>query len=275
VSQRSMVKGLAIALGAAALIAPCAAYADRTVLVGGTVIDGKAARKGDKVIIQTESGEIAVPADSVQRIEKSESSVSRFEAQYATLPKGDARARLVLADFCRDHGMRVEEHRLLLEVLDIDRDNPAARARLGYEKTASGWITHADAMRAKGFVERDGQWLTPADAARAEQERADREAAVARRDAEEAELQARRAQLSAQQAALEAEAGRLYDPPYSVYTPYYGYGYGYGAVYPNRFARPIGATTFRPVRAPLPPLERSFLHDDTSMSVVKVPYRRR
>jgi hypothetical protein len=270
-----MVKGLALALGAAVLVVSPAARADRTVLVGGTVIEGKAARKGDKVVIQTEAGEIALPADTVQRIEKSESSVSRFESSYAALPKGDAKARLTLADFCRDHGMRAEERRLLLEVLDIDRDNAAARARLGFEKTDAGWVTHADAMRSKGLVQRDGQWMSPADVARAEQERAERETTVARRDAEEAELQEKRAQLAAQQAAIDAQAGRLYDPPYaSVYAPYY-----YGGFYPNRFGRTFGCPngfcgvpSFRPVRPPPPILPRHF--DDTSMSVVKVPYRR-
>jgi len=111
------------------------AHADRTFLVGGSVIEGRASRKGDKVVIEMESGQVALPADSVARIEKSDSTVSEYEARSAALPPGDVPARLALADFCRDHGMRARERTLLLAIIDIDPDNAAARARLGYVRT--------------------------------------------------------------------------------------------------------------------------------------------
>jgi hypothetical protein len=254
------------------------AFADRTFLVGGTVLEGKATRKGDKVVVRLESGEISVPADSVERIEKSESVVGQFDARYAALPKGDVKARLALADYCRDHAMRTEEHRLLLEVIDLDRDNVVARTRLGFVKSEGGWLTREDAMREKGMVEHDGRWMTPADAAALERARVEREAAVERRDAEEAELAAQRAQLSAQQAELDAQASRL---PDSFATGYYGgyygapygYGYGYGYGYSRVgacFGRPCG-TAFRAPR--LAPAVAPHRFQDTSLSVVKVPYR--
>jgi hypothetical protein len=271
---------LAVFGATVALASP--AFADRTILVGGTVLEGKATRKGDKVVIRLEAGEISVPADSVERIEKSESVVGEFDTRYAALQKGDVKARLALADYCRDHAMRAEERRLLLQVIDLDADNAAARARLGFVKTETGWLTREDAMRAKGMVEHDGRWMTPADAAAFERARVEREAAVERRDAEETELAARRAQLSAQQSELDAQGSRLPpDPYYSGYTPYYGgyysapygYGYGYGA-YGRAgacFGRPCGA----PLRAaprPAPAFVPRHV-PDTSLSVVKVPYR--
>ncbi len=199
------------------------AFADRTILVGGTVLEGKAIRKGDKVIVRLESGEITVPADTVERIEKSESVVGQFDARYAALPKGDVKARLALADYCRDHSMRAEERKLLLEVIDLDRDNAVARARLGFVKSEGGWLTREDALRAKGLVEHDGQWMTPADVAALERARLEREAAAERREAEDAELAAQRAQLSAQQTELDAQASHLPpDPYYSGYGAYYG-----------------------------------------------------
>jgi hypothetical protein len=253
----------------------CPAFADRTFLVGGTVLEGKATRKGDKVVVRLEAGEISVPADSVERIEKSESVVGQFDARYAALPKGDVKARLALADYCRDHAMRAEERRLLLEVLDLDRDNVAARTRLGFVKTEVGWLTREDAMRAKGMVEHDGRWMTPADAAALERARVEREATVEQREAEEAELAAQRAQLSAQQAELDAQASHL--PPDPYFSGYYGgyyapYGYGYGG-YARAgacFGRPCGPS----FRAPRPaPGVAAHRFDDTSLSVVKVPYR--
>jgi len=276
-TKRSRLSAL-LAIGTCAASAAFArqALADRTFLVGGTVLEGTAVRKGDKVVIRLESGEISVPADSVERIEKSESIVSRFEATYAKLPKGNAKARLELADYCRDHGMRTEERRLLLEVIEIDADNVAARTRLGYVKSDGVWLTQADAMRAKGMIEHEGQWMTPADAAALERARIAREAAAERREAEEADLNARRQQLDAQQAELDAQASRLPPSPYySGYAPYYStypaYGYGYG-----RTGACFGGACGPAFRTPLRPSPVPGLHHfpDTSMSVVKVPYRR-
>ncbi|HEX4335646.1 MAG TPA: hypothetical protein VH062_07000 [Polyangiaceae bacterium] len=264
--------GLVLALGLSSLVFPSPARADRTFLVGGTVLDGKAVRKGDKVVIRLESGEITVPADSVERIEKSESVVSRFDAMYAKLPKGNVKARLELADYCRDHGMRTEEHRLLLEVVDLDRDNDTARSRLGFVKSESGWVTQADSMRAKGMVEHDGQWMTPADIAELERARVAREAAAERRESEEADLAARRHQLDAQQAEVDNEASRLSSAPFGGgYYPYYSTFYPtYGRV--GGCHGPNCGRNVRPARAV--PSFATHHHEDTSLSVVKVPYRR-
>jgi len=81
------MRNLAIVAGAlsAILAIPSVARADRTFLVGGTVIEGTATRKGGKVIIEVESGQITLPADTVARIEKSESTVSRYDERYRAL----------------------------------------------------------------------------------------------------------------------------------------------------------------------------------------------
>jgi hypothetical protein len=267
-------RGMSSLRRGAALSAVCVtlsatpAFADRTFLVGGTVLEGKAVRKGDKVIVQLESGSITVPADSVERIEKAQSTVSRFDALYAALPKGEAKARLDLADYCRDHGMRAEERRLLLEVLDLDRENAAARARLGYVKTDAGWITQAEAMRASGLVQHEGDWVTRADLAEEERQRLAREAAAERREADDRRLQTERMQLATQQAAQEAEAAR---------TSSFGYGSGiyFSPIYP---VYPRGYRTFYPgvpaYRTPHAVPGAATRHfEDTSLSVVKVPYR--
>src|SRR5690242_5593090 len=62
------------------LLVAGSASADRVHLKGGTVLDGEVEKKGGKVIVVGEAGTIAVPQDSVLRIEKAESAVSRFEA---------------------------------------------------------------------------------------------------------------------------------------------------------------------------------------------------
>jgi hypothetical protein len=255
------------------LLAAGSASADRVHLKGGTVLDGEVEKKGGKVIIVGEAGTVAVPQDSVLRIEKAESAVSKFEASYAALRPGDAKGRLALADFCRANDLKASERRMLLEVIALDPDNAAARARLGYVKAANGWVTEAEAMRAKGLVLHDGQWMSESTVRELERMRG--EVAAANRQHEEADLAKKRAQLAADQAALDAErASRLdwnrptYYPSYPYYAPYRYYRAGYGQpVYPD--CHRVGGC----YRSAPPPMHGGGPFDATNMSVVKVPYR--
>jgi hypothetical protein len=271
-SKRMALRSLVLALSAACALTAISgvAKADRTYLVGGTVLEGKAKRVGQKVVVEIESGEISLPASAVERIEKGESTVSRFDARYAALRPGDTKARLDLADYCRDHDMRAREHRLLLEVLEIDESNAAARARLGYVKTEAGWATQAEVMRAKGLVLHEGRWVTPAEVRESERLQLEAEVAARRREEADAELAARRSALAAQQAELDAQRHAVqqqvrYGVAYpAYYAPYYRGTYG--TVDECSVGRPC-ARWGRPATAPGP-------FDTTSLSVVKVPYRR-
>jgi hypothetical protein len=243
------------------------ALADRVVLVGGTVIEGKVTKQNGKVVIQSESGEVAVPADSVARIEKAEPGVDRFDARYAALPPGDVRARLELADYCRSHDMRARERKLLLEVIDLDRDNETARARLGFVKTDAGWITQDEAMQAKGFVKEDGRWVNHSSAVEMERLRLEREALAQRREELEAQEHAKRMEAATKQ--TESDEQRNHLP-----SSYFDYAFGpYYPVYPGLVPGYVVPRVFPNFRFhPRPAVTSPF--SDTSMSVVKVPYRR-
>src|SRR5512138_3462595 len=93
------------------------AQADRVTLSGGTVLEGKVTRTGDRVAIEVEAGTITVPSSSVVKVEKQETAVERVAARYAALKPKDVASRLLLSDYCRDHGMRGRERELLSEVL--------------------------------------------------------------------------------------------------------------------------------------------------------------
>jgi hypothetical protein len=266
-------------LGAACTLST-AARADRVFLVGGTVLEGKTTTKNGKVIVQTEAGEVAVPADSVSRIEKSESGTNGFEARYSALQSGDVQGRLDLADYCRSRDMRTRERKLLLEVIDLDKDNQKARARLGHVKTETGWMTEDEAMQAKGFVRQDGQWVSRSQLVEMERLRMEKEAQARAYETAEAERQAKRVQESIRQTELESQRNRLVVPYYppiyggyyrSYYPPAYGSylpAFGVGSVAPG-FA-PGFVPSVQPVRPG--PGTSAF---DSDMSVVKVPYRRR
>lgn len=254
------------------------AWADRAVLAGGTTLEGKVTREGDRVVIETPSGTIRLPAESVDRIEEGQSPLEHFEARHAALAPKDVRGRLALADYCRDHDMPARERSLLMEVIALAPNHELARARLGHEKTASGWMTREEAMRARGLVRHEGRWITETE--RAELERRREEATDARRRADEREraesasreLEAARRELEQARARLEAErlraeTRRQLDAEGASLPPYFAttlitQPFGKRAVLPCR--RPQRRATPSRARGPF---------DTTKLSVVKVPYR--
>jgi hypothetical protein len=245
--------------------------ADRVHLFGGNVIEGKATRSGDKVIVELESGQVVLPADSVQRIEAAESDVQRFEARYAKLRPGDVKGMMALADFCRDHDMRERERQLLLKVIEVSSDHAEARSRLGYVHTDAGWVTREEQMRAQGLVQHEGQWVTRQQLVEIERLQAEADIAAHERDKAQVELEQKRLELDKERAsrdAAQADRTRVAQvaqvPPTTYYGPYpsyagYGYaGYGYaGSLGPARCfgvhcSRAAPPPTWPPPRAPFP-----------------------
>lgn len=156
------------------------ARADRVHLKEGSVIEGKAERRGDKVVIQLESGEVSLPARDVVKIESAVSPLERL-AQLEVEQRGNGvPGLLALADFCREHDLRARERALLEQVIALEPEHAIARARLGHERDERGWVTQ--------------------DAVRREQARRDDEARAQRLAQEKAALE-----LEAQRVALERE----------------------------------------------------------------------
>jgi len=208
--------------------APLAA-ADDIHLDNGEVIEGRATRSGDKVVIELESGQISLSADSVKRIDKRESSVERYEKAYQKLPPDAVAERMKLANYCRDHGMRERERVLLEQVIARDPNHVEARKRLGYVKSAESWVTYEEHKRAQGQVQRDGQWMS-----REQAEELDRRQRQARAAANESELQSKKAalereRLDLERQRLELERSRAREDERARQVPVFGY-YGYGYI---------------------------------------------
>jgi len=223
-------RALIVFLGSSLLSVPVSA--DKVHLVSGTVIEGKARRQGDKVIVEVESGEVTLPADAVQRIESGTSDVQQFEAMYAKVKPQDVQGLMKLADYCRDHEMPAREKQVLQKVIEAAPDNAEARSRLGYVRSDSGWIKREEQMRAQGMIEYEGKWMTREQMLELERLRAQTDTAIEQRD--KARAEARKAELEAQQAeqTRAAQQQRAEQPAQQTepmyYSPYtYGYGYSY------------------------------------------------
>lgn len=207
------------------------ASADEVHLVGGARIEGNASRQGDKVVIQLESGQISLPASSVQRIEPRPSALDGAAALAARLAPDDVAGLLTLADYCRDNGLPARERESLERILELEPDHARARARLGYVRREGHWITHEEQMRLDGFVREGGQWLSREQVAERERMRAAREAAERERERARAEEQQRQLEQDRIQQELAAEARRLASEP--CFGAYYGL-----AGFPPYWARP-------------------------------------
>jgi len=201
-------------------------------LRGGAKIEGKAKREGDTVVIRVESGEIRLPADSVEQIRKSESSEEVAERRRAALGPRDVHGRLQLAAYCREHELRATERALLQEVLEIEPDQPQARRLLGYERDESqpgrAWVDRSRQQREARAAEED---------ARLERLRA-HERELARAQAEREQQQAQLETLRARDEALRARDEALRARDQAFYAPFYAYPVVVPRVHPRHDWQP-------------------------------------
>jgi len=227
--------------GATVLASPAGVRADRVFLHSGSMLEGKATRVGERVIVEMEAGYITLSAGSVQRIEKAQSEVEYVESRLKALAPNDLQGLMVLADYCRDRGMKAREEDMLNRVIALAPDNTEARARLGYVRTEAGWVTREDQMRALGMVKYEGRWLTQEQYLEVQRLEAETRTAQLQREQAQVDLDAKRAELAgkrAQQAYLERERERDERAGKSSASndgmaAYYGpYGYGGAPFYP-------------------------------------------
>lgn len=232
------VRALCATGTAGLLLIAAGVRADEVHLQSGSTIEGRASRDGDTVVVRVESGVIRLPADSVQRIDKSEASDDIAQRRRAALAPRDIRGRLELAAYCREHDLRATERALLEEVIALEPNHAQARRLLGYVRTEQGWVERrAQEQRAR---DADNEaWLARERAREREQARAevDRERALETR---QLELEAARLRAARQH---REEQMRARDSTYYGFP--YAYGYVPGVVYsaPPRTSTPRDPAT--------------------------------
>jgi hypothetical protein len=207
---------------AAVLLLSSVAHADRVHLKDGAVLEGRASRVGDRVVIEIESGAVTVDASEVQKIESLESPLDHVVVKRAALRPGDVQGRLALVRYCQAHQLSAHEAELLREILDLAPDNAEARAALGYVKHQGEWMTRDDAMLAQGYVRHEGQWVTPEQRMTLERYAAEKQRAELEREKAKLELDAVRARTEN----IEREnndrirSQNAAPPPVTYFTPF-------------------------------------------------------
>lgn len=238
--------------------------ADQVFLKGGGQLTGVVVeRSASSVVIEVAPGRLTIPASRVERIVEGQSPLATFQARAAALAPGDAAGWVALADWALERGMQTQARAAFERAVAIDPDNAGARRGLGESLIDGRWLGDADAHRARGFVQFQGEWVTPAEReAEIRAQEADAAASASRAEAaariREAEARADAAEADARRAAADPFGyGDTYGGiPYSWVLAGGGCGYGYGCgghvmrPTPHRGSPPPATIARPPRRAP-------------------------
>lgn len=156
VSLRALCGALLLALAATS----GAARADEILLTNGNKLEGKARRENGKVVIDTGTGEVTLPADDVKQITAGPTRLDLYKEKVAKLDAKDVAAQIEMADWCREKKLPDLEKKHLKAVIAIDADHEAARTRLGYIRYDDKWLTQTEYYVARGFVKVGDEWVS-------------------------------------------------------------------------------------------------------------------
>ncbi|GEM_PF-6310125 len=174
-------------------------WADIVHLKNQGKIEGIAKREGDKVVIETLTGTMTIPAEQVvdidfdhvslleryyekaRGIEKSlqpieflelavwarESRATRFvrpnldRAIQLANSTTDAKGIQAIAETGRDKGFEAEMPPLWRRLIALEPDNETARRELGYRRHQNQWLSEEEFQAAQGNVKFEGKWVSP------------------------------------------------------------------------------------------------------------------
>ena len=221
------------------VLAPSLAGADSVFLKSGGEIKGEVVeQRADAVVMEVGPGRVTVPMKNVARIVSSTTDLGVYHARAAALARGDVAGWLSLAAWAQRRNLATQAREAYEHVLDVDPMNADANLALGHVRMADGWLSGAEANRARGLVEFEGMWMTPQERQMRFEERAaaDQERMAAREgEARAREAEARAREASARADAAEADA-RMGTEQASDGIPYpWAYGTGYGPIVPGAY----------------------------------------
>jgi len=195
------------------------ALGDVVHLKSGGSIEGQIVATPTGVIVKLPAGDIAIPSDTIARIEKKESLLDQYQQRAAAIKVPDPEAHYQLGVWAYMGGLKLHAQDEFRKAIALNPNHIGARQALGYRYEGGRWVTEDEEMQARGFVRHEGQWMTPEAASRLQTLRAELEIAREKRRAAEAELKRTQEQL---RAAPPAPAMPFYRPnPYYPQAPNY------------------------------------------------------
>ena len=130
---------------------------------------------GQNVVIGTVGGPVTVPRTDIAEIHRGPTRRQQYQERRAALTQDDVDGHLSLARWCRTQGFAREARYHFQLALALDPQNTEAHQALGHQQVDGRWLTHEEAMAARGLVRYEGRWMDPAEAERAKDEKLRRE----------------------------------------------------------------------------------------------------
>lgn len=145
-----------------------ALWADVVTLKDGRQWEGTIlSESAREVVIDTVGGRVTVARPDIADIQRGPTRRQQYRERRAQVAEDDLQGQLALARWCREQGLTREALYHYQLVLALDSDNAEAHRALGHEQIGGRWLTHDEAMAARGLVRYKGRWLEPAEAERA------------------------------------------------------------------------------------------------------------
>lgn len=222
-------------LVAALLASGSWAAADEVWLKGGGRIVGEILeRRAQAVVVDVGPGTVTLPMVRVERIVSASSTLTEYRSRAGRLAVNDVDGWIALAMWADGADLRTQAREAWHHVLSIQPASAIAHQALGDVLQGGTWMSRADAMRAQGLIEYQGQWMSPGERetrlrVEAAEAAALRDNALADARVAEAEARAREAEARARSAEADAvRAEDTYDDSGGI--PLIGYGaVGFGA----------------------------------------------
>ena len=135
------------------------------VLVDGGRVVGKLVNRGEsprkKFVIQVADGaKITLEAAQVRQVLRPRAAELEYERIRPTYPD-TAAGQWKLAQWCREHRLTAQRETHLQRVVELDPNHADARRALGYSQVDGQWVTREEVMTRRGYQRYKGQWKLP------------------------------------------------------------------------------------------------------------------
>lgn len=199
---------VALPLCAALVLAAAPARADEILLKNGRSLQGKVTEAGDTVTYERAGLRMEIRRDEVKEIKRTPTAEEEYASRKAALESARKEWKVVggqevrrqadvdaaraeehhrLGLWCATKGLKKEAKEQHEAALALAPDHAGARRALGYMEVDGKWVLEEEEMERRGLVRTASGWVTPAEALKlaagapsdAEQERLARKAAEA------------------------------------------------------------------------------------------------
>lgn len=213
------------------LVSP--AFADEVKLKDGRSFAGIVRAEGEKVTIETGSGEFTFAAADVASVEKGRTALHEY---YEKEPK-TARDHFELARWAEDKGISKVVKKHFQRAVELDPEHEFARRALGYSIHKGRWMTSEEIHRDLGDVQFEGRWIS----------KEERDVILAERESDR-RVRERKSEVRERVVEVVPVVRRVYDPYFD--RPYYYYPWGFyggttGTTSPGFFQQVPSVPTWR------------------------------